>query len=333
LPTRLVDVGTTAHIQPRLRISADIDGIPPYLTLSHCWGENIPKRLLQRDLTNMMTSIRFKELSKSFQDALIITKELGFQYIWIDALCIIQDSDSDEDWRRESAQMCQVYSNSACNLAATASKDGSGGLFRPRDTRPLHPLRVRVGKSTHNVVDNQLWEREVERGPLNQRAWVCQERLLAPRILHFASTQVFWECNESLACESFPFGVPPCVESRSLTSIDQALTVTYKSVLDESAHDLDMVSSKILDIVAHDLWNSIVERYTKAGLKRETDKLIAIGGVAEAMHRALGDSYLAGLWRRYFEYQLLWYCDDSQSSKPKQYLAPSWSWASVNGKI
>ncbi len=138
-----------------------------YLTLSHCWGSFMPKRLLKSTLEPMKRSIRFDELSKTFQDALAVTRQLGMRYIWIDSLCIIQDSD--EDWRRESAQMGHIYASSHCNLAATSAADGSEGLFFDRDTLPLQPLRVEVGPKTFNVVHNALWGRNVESAPLNRR--------------------------------------------------------------------------------------------------------------------------------------------------------------------
>ena len=122
----------------------------------------------------MKHSIKLHTLSQTFQDAFTVTRALGLQYIWIDALCIIQDSQ--DDWQVESAQMCNIYSNSFCNIAATASVDGSGGLFRQRDiTHSIRPLSVRVGNKAYKITDGELWKREIEEAPLNRRAWVCQD--------------------------------------------------------------------------------------------------------------------------------------------------------------
>jgi len=160
----------------------------------------------------MKQSIILHTLSQTFQDALIVTKALGLQYIWIDALCIIQDNE--EGWQTESAQMRDYYSNSYCNIAATASIDGSEGLFRQRNVSYLaRPLSVRVDNTAYKIVDSALWEREIEEAPLNKRAWVCQELTLAPRTLHFGSSQVFWECGKTISSELFPLGFSSCVDS------------------------------------------------------------------------------------------------------------------------
>jgi hypothetical protein len=166
LPTRLIDIGPNTPLRPRHRDSIEIDPKSKYLTLSHCWGKSIPKRLLQSNLLAMKQSIVLEELSQTFQDTLAVTGRLGLRYIWLDSLCIIQDSE--EDRLRESAQMSHIYSNSYCNLAATAAKDGSGVLFYQRDIRTIQPLCIRIGGTGRKIVDVNMWERGVEDAPLNQ---------------------------------------------------------------------------------------------------------------------------------------------------------------------
>lgn len=81
----------------------------------------------------MERGIQYSELSKTVQDAMNFTRQLGFQYIWVDYLCILQDSPT--DWAQEAATMKQVYSHSSCTLAATAASDGSEGLFFQREVK------------------------------------------------------------------------------------------------------------------------------------------------------------------------------------------------------
>ncbi len=88
-------------------------------------------RLLTRNFQELMRKIHFEVLPKSFQHAIMVTSDLGYKYLWIDALCIIQDSP--EDWLKEGIQMALIYKNAMCNISATASKDSHGGLFRSRD--------------------------------------------------------------------------------------------------------------------------------------------------------------------------------------------------------
>ncbi|EEU36127.1 uncharacterized protein NECHADRAFT_53005, partial [Fusarium vanettenii 77-13-4] len=93
-----------------------------YLTLSHCWGKLHILRLLESNEDSFHIDIRMQSLPQTFQDAIKITRRLGFSYLWIDSLCIIQDSK--EDWLREAALMGKIYKNAACNIAAPDASSG-----------------------------------------------------------------------------------------------------------------------------------------------------------------------------------------------------------------
>jgi hypothetical protein len=93
------------------------------------------------NITSIRSRIIVKELSNTFQHANIACRQLGIDYLWVDSLCIIQDSVS--DWNDESVLMSQIYESSVCNLAATTARDGKDGLVFPRD--PLFkPIRIRT---------------------------------------------------------------------------------------------------------------------------------------------------------------------------------------------
>jgi hypothetical protein len=129
LPTRLLDVGFQDNCQDIRVISTEY--LPPttiYLTLSHCWGTISFIKLTTQTFTEMSQRIRHESLPRTFQDAVELTRCLGYRYIWIDSLCIVQDSR--EDWLQESSRMAQVYSRGLLNISATASDNGNGGLFQ-----------------------------------------------------------------------------------------------------------------------------------------------------------------------------------------------------------
>jgi hypothetical protein len=110
-----------------------------------------------------------------------------------------------------------VYSYSHLNLAAAASSDSTGGLFRQRAPHFATKCLVDLTWSSQQGPPPGLfycyqpdeWEIQVANAPLYTRGWVCQERLLAPRVLNFARDQLFWECNDLHASESWPAGLPP----------------------------------------------------------------------------------------------------------------------------
>jgi hypothetical protein len=292
----------------------------------------MPKKLQQDNLLSMKTKIEFSELSKTFQDAMQITKYLDLRYIWVDSLCIIQDSK--EDWQREAGLMGQVYTNSACNISATGASDGSVGLFFDRNPLVIQPFRARFHGSQANgsfyLVNPSLWADGVDYSPLNCRAWVVQERLLSPCNLHFGSTQVYWECRQRLACEAYPVALPETFELSDCYRLDPE----GGGARIRESHGLQADSS--LD--NYTLWGYIATTYTKRELSFESDKLVAISGIAEQMQKGLGDQYLAGLWRNHLADQLLWTAEygrerTRKSTRPHEYRAPTWSWASIDGEI
>jgi hypothetical protein len=147
--------------------------------------------------------------------------------LWIDSLCIIQDSIN--DWQKESNLIESVYSNGFCNIAATGGADGSGGCFfdrsseacripmidLPRHGRIWHLVTSRFlknPKKTRHFInpgaylchDAEFWVREITQSALCKRAWVLQERFLVQRVLYFSPNQIFFECNRSQACEACP---------------------------------------------------------------------------------------------------------------------------------
>ena len=255
--------------------------------------------------------------------------------------------------------MASVYSNSSVNLAATFSVDGSGGLF-PQDSNvlPANPCLVEATwegfqPDTFLVHDDGRWNRRIEEARLNKRAWVLQERLLAPRTVHFARDQLWWECSRLRACEAWPYGVP---EDRSSIYSDavSALRQLFDDAIaadDASAKQTDGEDASGESFWQHGAsWLKIVRTYSTCGLTKPSDKLVAISGIAKAFQAlSLGSSvprmeskdnsgddnnaaYVAGHWRSTFPATLLW-STRSSGSRPAEYRAPTWSWASVDGEI
>ncbi|KAJ4011012.1 hypothetical protein NW752_007450 [Fusarium irregulare] len=160
---------------------------------------------------------------------------------------------------------------------------------------------------------------ELEEEPLSKRAWVLQERYLATRTLHIASTQMYFECRSGF----YP-------QNRHMRHKD--------SQEDFKIHRRDTAQGNAKPT---DAWKDIVRRYANRSLTVESDKLTAIGGLAARvfLERGLtnspGEEYLAGLWRKDLLWDLVWqtWTGDLKRSTPTSYTAPSWSWASINGPI
>ncbi|MCJ1456329.1 hypothetical protein MMC28_006690 [Mycoblastus sanguinarius] len=244
--------------------------------------------------------------------------------------------------------MADVYQGAYCNLAATGAVGGHGGLFHDRNVHFVQRCIVKanwldssLGKSNKDVDwagcekglyelrSDGFWDSELLRAPLMQRAWVFQERLLAPRVLHFGARQILWECPELEACETYPEGLPFENASRNFRK-------GLNPIMDGArARDRLVGSLPQLDAVKFDalyLWNSIIQAYSPGFLTNEGDKPIALSGMAKYMQSLSHDIYIAGLWQRYLPSQLLWHYHPP-GTRPKAYRAPSWSWAAVNPSI
>jgi hypothetical protein len=122
LPTRLLDVGLLDGTKlPRLVETAEEHIEGPYAALSHMWGDPTqghapPVRTLKANYAGMKAGIARKMMSKNFVDAVVTTRRLGFRYVWIDSLCIVQDSP--EDWQKEAATMYKVYKFAEITIVA-----------------------------------------------------------------------------------------------------------------------------------------------------------------------------------------------------------------------
>jgi hypothetical protein len=291
--------------------------------------------LTSRNLATLKHQISISDLPLTFKQAFEVTRRLGIRYIWIDSLCIFQDST--EDWLHEAALMHKVYSHSYCTIAAAASADSTQGLFRRRKPHFLYPCEIEIpwlGKTKYQLVDFDFWASQIQDQPLHRRGWVVQERLLAPRVLHFSSQQLIWECRELSAAEKYPSG---------LLLVLSGVQTSFKGLDPEKdgarLRKLSGDNSQDPKFYAHHLWDKILVAYSSSLLTIGSDKLIALSGIAKRQQAELNDQYLAGLWGSFLPSQLLWnvescrQIDNSPSVRSSKYRAPSWSWASVDGVI
>ncbi|KIW76494.1 hypothetical protein Z517_11240 [Fonsecaea pedrosoi CBS 271.37] len=375
-PTRLIDLRAMPEAETdivRLVSQKDTekkDGQPlfegRYVTLSHRWGHMTIPKLRHMNRADLQTAILLEHLPTTFQHAMQFARELGVRWIWIDALCIIQGDE--QDWLHESSQMDKVYAFSHCNISATAAIDGSEGLFNRRDpdrkwfdtvslrTQDLSGDGQKVVECT--ISDLSFWDQYVDNAPVNRRSWVFQERLLAPRVLHWCKDQIAFECRELDRAECRPEGLPhlqmkagQLVDQARLKAMDREVGRRLRELRLASLHSSSrtkglkwMVEAIEPKLYLYEVWKRMVEVYTKMELSDERDRLIALSGIARMMTRILRldgseDQYLAGMWQNYLASQLLWYVNDGEEegktaqplpdTRPRQYRAPTFSWASV----
>lgn len=323
LPTRVIDVGSCTELQ-LVHLHASKGQSGRYIALSHIWGKTETLRTTTDTITERMQGIVLSEMPTSFRDAVIVTRRLGIQYLWIDSLCILQDSAT--DWENEAMKMGEVYRNSVLTISASSATNSHVGFLIARN--PSDQLTCDL---KHLVTDGGDGERVQVVWPapvtgdnhINVRGWTLQELVLSPRVLHYTilrdriNGQMIWQCQTHTEAEN-----------GSRTSIIGVLSQKIKQVLKIVAKDSRLITT------VYKCWYYLARQYSHRRLSYATDKLPALSGLAAEFRNFTGDSYLAGLWRGDLVGGLLWAASTTDRlRRTKEYRAPSWSWASVEGEI
>lgn len=329
-----------------------------YMTLSYCWGSQPASqayRLLKSTEQDMRNKQSIALLPKTIRDAMEIASYFQCSYLWVDRLCIFQDSA--EDFQREAASMADIYKNSTLNIAALGAQDADGGCFFERDQRYVAPTRVNIQHNRHNRYERPMpyrFESEKRLGlrssfeaePLIHRAWTVQERILARRVIYFGSKQVFWECKHAHWCETHPdeAKVSDDIEKTMVTK-DERWGHLWERLLHGGDEDpwrllltkLVRLSDPCEQLLAD--WSGIVTLFNKCALTVPSDKLVALSGVANEVKRRLEElrpdarhRYVAGLWEEELPGVLTWHVL-GPASRAISYRAPTWSWASIDGLV
>lgn len=349
-PTRLLYIEETESDSYHVKLIDTAKQRPssPYATLSHRWGKGEYLQLNRHTSAVFSEAVPISELSKTFKDAITVTFRLGISYLWIDSLCIMQDRDDLSDWLHEASLMNKVYLHSHCNISASVSLDGSQGLSRQRDVANLYSPTISLlqGASdknsedhleTYHLINDSLYFFNVTKSPINTRGWVFQEMLLAPRVLHFSHDQLFWECRQHRTCEVD-------AKDNDLAGRYQSIS-KFKSYLQGRAatstpYPSQAANNDLRDKAeGYEMWHDLIEEYSSKDLTNPLDKLVALSGIAKLMSTFIQGTYIAGMWRENLERDLLWFKPDAYDNgdtlteQTKVYRAPTWSWASRDGKI
>ena len=317
-----------------------------YVILSHCWGPDPDiAKLTTKNTKEMEKEIEISSLPKNFIDAITVSRGLGFQYLWVDSLCILQDSE--DDWAAESPQMGQYYQGAELMISSVTSSCAFRGFLNPReadfeaakldyDEADVFLRPVLADSTTIVDIDKVSWSDlrpKIHEQPLNTRAWALQERLFSRRILYFSRQQMIWCCKSSV-----------------LTEGGQLVNTPSPSINGNGVHqnrlaidgDLD-VSSQYWDFLNCG-WPGIVERYTNRSITYTSDRLPGVSGLAVHFSSTIPVNYAAGLWHGspgLLEASLLWRRVRKRDKSRVQLRAPtlanngspSWSWSYLEAEV
>ena len=250
----------------------------------------------QSSLADHVNSIPWDSIPQSYKDAISATRHLGFEYIWIDSLCIIQDSHS--DWLSESQRMGDVYQHARLTIAASHASDSSQSCFFPR--QPLPPAVTLPYRTASGQIEGHMYASVVSKeydsispefGPLAFRAWATQEWLLSRRMVFYTEGSLVWSCK----------------------------TITQRET-----------GASFHSTARNAKWKNLVEKYSARNLTHQKDRLIALEGIrSEVAKTRINDVYCFGLWKNSMPDQLLWCCLHIAERDKCELGLPTWTWASA----
>lgn len=319
-----------------------------YIALSHRWGGQVSLQLKTATLDDFKRGIPFSSFPKTFQDAITVCRSLLINYIWIDSICIIQDSKS--DWDVQGSKMHEVYSNCVLTISADAAENGDSGFLETPERRELQKATRKIDCVGPGAEKGEIFVRpwrqygslgsfgrhydswepgslqpaqrlKQEGSYLLRRGWVLQETFLPARAIHFLPDEVTWKCTVLSRCEC---------------QLKPHAKVAHRPLDLEEPREITPRDLK-------EFWREIIEQYTQRDFTFHSDRLAAMAGLAGYIQVRRPDiEYYAGLWSDELPSTLLWVVEreigfgrlwGNRSNRNTPPVAPTWSWGSVTGRV
>ena len=344
LPSRIINVSDPKR--PFIEHGESRD--EKYVTLSYKWGENIKYTTSKQNIESHYTAIPMDKLPKTFQQAINITFKLGFRWLWIDALCILQDCAVEK--HHEIVKMAEVFRCSTLTLFAECADNANAGLSSIRNPLWVRPCEVTI-KATfdehelvsqmHAIGGSQHYQNQA--APLLRRGWVLQEEVLATRRLNFSERMISWQC----VCDESTEPNPRCRTKVECPKTDEEwLAIMRVSSFGLLRHWMRVRNLSPLRDTEYQFyaWYRLVEKYSERTLTYQSDVLSALAGLAKELASTQNIGYTNGLWKNDLARGLLWSIGTdpranrwprppvNKSLQDNNSKAPSWSWISQWGK-
>lgn len=262
-------------------------------------------------------------MPRTIRDTINLVRDLGEKYVWIDSICIIQDSD--RSWALNSRIMDQVYGNAYLTICAADGDGADAGLqilntdrgsteaimkeqFRSQNiTQYARDIRLMSTQPAENYIRNSVW---------NTRGWTFQERLLSPRNLIFAGGRMYFQCR----CTA---------KSADIISEDESAGWSVEF------QDSPLLMLQNLKTRPLSVYKQSLELYMTRQLTHAKDILAAFTGMGNLVCNALGGSLVYGLPSSHFDWALLWEPRAAAVRRPNEGTEefPSWSWCGWKNEV
>ena len=312
LPKRVLDLNWD-HGSTNVRLIESVEGQQgKYAALTYAWGPR-PEDIFKtkpHTISQRMKGIKFDDLNPLFQQVIYVCRDLKIPYLWIDALCIIQDDKT--DWEEQAPLMCDIYSNAFLTLSATDAQSPNERILRETKHSDTLAMTYHQGGQVflQPSVEGDVRGDEARKGVVNGRGWCLQERYLSKRILHFTTKGVEWECLSTTQHES---------RDLSLAYDDESVLIR--------PHGFELGEDP------YDIWYRVLQEYSRRSMTYDSDLLAGISGLAELFRRLTSDYLLdCGLWSSQPLLGLLWeHLGLTEDRRPSSNPKASWSWLNTVG--
>ncbi|EPE33301.1 heterokaryon incompatibility protein [Glarea lozoyensis ATCC 20868] len=342
-------------------------GSVEYSTLSHCWGSRRFLTLTKETSADLKKGISRSRLSRTFQDAIQVSAKIGVEYIWIDSLCIFQDSvldvsaviygfiKSDEHARNQG--FCPESRDFILKELVQSAINNTDRIHHQWQEQSTLMTEI-YQRGVFNIAasaagDGFLDYFSIPRPPTFTPPWGNQEKIelhvarrnsLYEHLSGAPLNQRGWVLQERLLSPRILHFTRyqmywECYQTLASEEYQHELPSDledFRSTQNMAGDWLRMDAESCNRQYLHDRFYHVVQEYSGCALTKPQDKLIAISGIARILQQKLEDEYVAGFWLKSLPQALLWYISDfggSPQSPEFQYRAPSWSWASVDKTV
>lgn len=327
-PGRLLDLNVSRNYVKLVQLNVSVH--VRYATFTYCKSFKKDNFTTSRTLKSNLQSMKISKLPRSIQEAILVARRLELPFLWVDSLCIVQDSQKDKDL--ETSKLPQIFTNAVVAIVAANNDNAFKSFLRPciiTEERLQNAIRMPAycpDSRSGSIYISMQPQVSFHNEPLNTKAWSLQEMWLAPRMVIYSSNQLQWQCQKSSLADG---GNETCAKFH-----ERRLEILHAGrSLGQSLESRDYYIR---------LWEDLIHDYTNRTLAEEEDKLPSFAGIAADFHNIFllldrNDQYAAGLWTSSMPTLLMWHQIVATSklcpSKPTQYRAPTWSWASVDGTV
>ncbi|GAB1315405.1 hypothetical protein MFIFM68171_05615 [Madurella fahalii] len=366
LPSRVIDVsgGDTLRLH-ETRAGEQIR----YVTLSYCWGGPQTFQTKISSIASRVQGFSVLDLPQTLQDAVRLTQALDLQYLWVDSLCIAQDSQDDK--LHQVSRMADIYKNAYLTISAARADSADSGFLQDHSDpstklwKSLVPVSyVLPNKSATTIKEATSLPPQTPTGtlyileepptqaastpdPISSRAWCLQEQVLSPRLLSFGRWPT-WRCSRLAASDGGYYLQDGKSQADHDAQVRRRLTdalVSSSSNNNNNGDDDDdddgsapsgpaAVGDHFRTAQLLATWRDLLQAYTRRQLTLASDKLPAIAGIAREVARLTGLEYRAGLWAGDALRDLMWYARTREwAVRAAPWRAPTWSWASVDAPV